>query len=61
MMSNNKVDAARVEELEKRFGRPAELDNLIEVWPLLFHQLQRMGLEHFHWLDVNVAVGDHGK
>jgi hypothetical protein len=25
----------------------------------VFHQLQRVGLEHFHRLDVNVAVSDH--
>jgi hypothetical protein len=25
----------------------------------VFHQLQRVRLEHFHRLDVDVAVGDH--
>src|ERR1700686_4103561 len=53
------VDAAGVEELEKSLGRSAKLDDLVEVWTLLFHQFQRMGLEHFHGLDVNVAVGNH--
>jgi hypothetical protein len=25
----------------------------------MFHELQRVGFEHFHRLDVNVAVGNH--
>ena len=53
------IDAARVEELEKGLGRAAEFDDLVEVWPLLLHQFQRVGLEHLHRLDVDVAVGDH--
>jgi hypothetical protein len=40
--------------------RAAELHDLVEVRTILLHQLQRMGLEHFHRLDVNVAVGDQG-
>ena len=33
-------------------------NNLIEVRPLLFHQRQRLGLEHLDGLDVYVAVGN---
>src|ERR1700733_12493710 len=53
------INAAGIEKLEESFGRAAELDNLIEVGLLFLHQLQRLGLEHFHGLDVDVAVGDH--
>src|SRR5438552_18927318 len=45
---------------EKGFWRVAELGNLFKVRPLLFHYLQRVRLEHFDRLDVDVAVGDQG-
>src|SRR5450755_1352840 len=53
------VDAARVHELEKSFGRAAKLDDLLEIRPVRLHQFKRMGLEHFHGLDVDVAISDH--
>ena len=52
------VHTAAVEILEERLRRPAELHNLLEVRPLLLHELQRLGLEHLYRLDMNVAVGD---
>jgi hypothetical protein len=39
----------------------AEFDNPIEIRPLLFHERERGWLEHFHGLDVNVAVSDHSR
>ncbi len=53
------VDAACIQIFEEGFGRSAELDDLVEVRPVLLHQFQRMGLEHLHRLDVDVAVSDH--
>src|SRR5579862_1877273 len=53
------INAARVQEFEKSFGRAAEFLDLLEIRALLFHQFQGMGLEHFHRLDVDVAVSDH--
>src|SRR5262249_31885624 len=53
------INTTPVHELEESFGRAAEFHYLIEVGALLLHQFQRVRLEHFHRLDVNVAVGDH--
>ena len=52
------VDAANVKVVQEYLGRTAKFNNLIEVRPLLFHQLQRLGLEHLDGLDVYVAVGN---
>jgi hypothetical protein len=43
---------------EESLGRAAEFGNLIEIRPLLLHHLQRLRLEHFDGLDVNVAICD---
>src|SRR5271165_4094414 len=53
------VNAARVQKFEKSLRGAAEFDNLIEVRALLLHQIQRIGLEHFDGLDMDVAVSDH--
>src|SRR5262249_55749995 len=53
------INTTGVHELEESSGRATELDDLLEVGALLLHQFQRVRLEHFHRLDVNVAVGDH--
>ena len=53
------VNSAAVHVLQKRSRGPAELLNLLEIRPILFHEFQRMRLEHLHRLDVNVAIGDH--
>jgi hypothetical protein len=52
------VNSALVEVLQKSFGRAAEFGDLIEVATLLLHQLQRVRLEKFQGLNVNVAVGN---
>src|SRR5258707_11791162 len=53
------VDAAGVQVVQKLLRRTAEFHNLLEVLAPLLHQLQRMGFEHLHWLDMNVAIRDH--
>ena len=53
------VNATCIQILQECQGRAAELGNLREVRPLLFHELQRLRLEHLHGLNVDVAVGDH--
>jgi hypothetical protein len=52
------VNAANVKVVQEHLGRTAKFNNLIEVRPLLFHQLQRLGLEHLDGLDVYVTVGN---
>src|SRR5271169_935068 len=53
------VNAAGIQILQKSAGRAAAFGNLLKVWSLFLHQLQRLGLEHFHGLNVDVAVGNH--
>src|SRR5581483_7676861 len=51
------VDTGFIKMLEKGAWGTAELGDLLEVRPLVLHQLQRVRFEHLHGLDVNVAVG----
>ena len=50
----------RIQILQKRLGRLTELDDLVEVGPLVFYERQRLRLEHLQRLNVDVAVRDHG-
>src|SRR6266480_2479267 len=54
------IDARIVQMFQKGFRRPAEFSDLLKVRSVLLHELQRVGLEHFDRLDVDVAVGDQG-
>ena len=52
------VNAATIQILQEGFGRAAIFDDLIEIGALALDHFQRMRLDEFHWLDVDVAVGD---
>ena len=52
------VDTGPIKIFQESFRGAAELGDFLEIGSLLFHQLQRLRLEHLHGLDMNVAVGD---
>ena len=53
------IDAGGVHVFEEGFGITAKLGDFVVVGALLLHEFERMRLEHFKRLDVDVAVGDH--
>src|SRR5580698_5601791 len=52
------VDSAAVEVLQKRLRGAAIVGDLIEVVPLCRDQCERLRLEEFYGLDMDMTVGD---
>ena len=53
------VNAATVQIFQEGLGRAAIFGDLVEIGALALHQFQRLRLEQFDRIDVDVAVSDH--